>query len=118
MGIVKNVIYDKAIYLELNSKEIKAVEKQAIERYQEAMGKDEPRARGELSFESTDLEVDELYYENGKLTINGNLWCDGRVLGYTGISLPLDRVVVLDIIEHYMKQLGKVKTLLEATKDL
>ena len=37
-------------------------------------------------------------------------------LGYSSIDIPLDFEIVIDIIEAYRKRLGKLKTVLEATK--
>ena len=117
MEIIKNKVYPDACYLELNSKNIKALEKVAIERYIATVGDTEPRDKGQLNFEDTSLHVDEMYYEEGKLNIMGSLFSDGKDLGYFSLYLPLEKGIVLDIIEAYMKKLGKIKTVLEATKN-
>ena len=65
-------------------------------------------------FDNNDIEFDE---EKNMLYVGGNLK-DGELidLAYASfdIQLPLDTVI--EIIEAYRKKLGKLKTVLEATK--
>lgn len=60
------------------------------------------------SFNSEGFDVE---FKDGELSINGS-----TDLGFFGIDVNLDMDTVIDIIEFYMKKLGKLKTVLEATK--
>ncbi len=57
------------------------------------------------------------------LTCCGDLFvsndCDElkEKLGYMSIDIPFDSDMVIEIIEAYRKKLGKLKTILEASKD-
>lgn len=58
-----------------------------------------------------DFKLDELNLEGGKLFV-----CGETDLGYVSLDFEMDTETVIDIIEFYMKKLGKLKTILEATK--
>lgn len=56
---------------------------------------------------------------NGTLQINGTMYVDGSqetALGYLSMDISPDLDTIIDIIQFYMKKLGKLKTVLEATK--
>jgi len=65
------------------------------------------------------FEIEEMYYDNEeeKLVLNGNIYCGKEHLGnlYSN-DLPIDLDLVVDLVQVYMKKLGKLKTVLEATK--
>lgn len=117
MEVVKNVIYNEQ-FVQINSKIIKELEEVGKEEFIASVG-DNPkdRQKGELTFEDVSMEIEEMYYEEGKLEITSTLRAHDKELGFFSFSIPLDRKIVLDIIQAYMKKLGKIKTVLEATKD-
>jgi len=65
-----------------------------------------------------DLEFDcsEDEWKDGSLTLSGNLKTNNKSLGFISIKMKMDTERTLDIIQDYMKRLGKLKTVLEATK--
>jgi len=75
-------------------------------------------AEDELVFDNIDLEENDFEFnkDTGKLTINGNLTNLTKDFGWIDISINLDMDLAVEIIEMYMKKLGKLKTVLEATK--
>jgi hypothetical protein len=42
--------------------------------------------------------------------------CFGKGFGWININLDLNQNLAIEIVERYMKKLGKLKTVLEATK--
>lgn len=62
---------------------------------------------GDMGFDSVNECVD----------FSGTLKFEGQDLGYISGSVPLDFEDIIAIIETYRKKLGKLKTVLEATKD-
>lgn len=117
MEIVKDIVV-KDQWLQLNSEIIKELEKEGKEAFEADYGTDpKDRKKGELTFGDVSLDIDEMYYEKGILNCSFTMKYNSKELGYLGLYIPLDRKIVLSIIEAYMKKLGKVKTVLEATKD-
>jgi len=37
-------------------------------------------------------------------------------IGYISVNIPINIETAVDIVQYYMKKLGKLKTVLEATK--
>ncbi len=101
-------------YMVLNSKDIESVKKEA-----EKSAKENEYVEGELLFEDLKWEVDELYFDKEKksLMMSGNFLWRGKNLGYFSPEIPLGNETIIEIIEHYMGKLGKLKTVMEAIKD-
>ncbi len=57
-----------------------------------------------------------MYFENGELLISGELFHNGKELGYLSPTIPLGNETIIEIIEYYMEKMEKVKAVLEATK--
>ncbi len=100
--------------LTLNKESLKATEKEAnkeaIAQFEEEDGKDE------LYYPDLIWETDELYFEDGKLLLNGELSYNGKKLGYLSPTIPLGNETIIEIIDYYMDKMEKVKAVLEATK--
>lgn len=61
--------------------------------------------------------LDKPSFENGRLYMSGDMLDPDLVnRGYLSTTVALDLDTVVTIIEFYMKKLGKLKTVLEATK--
>ncbi len=101
-------------YMVLDSKKIESVREEA-----EKSAKENDYVEGELLFEDLRWDVDELYFdrEEKSLMISGDLHWNGKRLGYFSPTIPLGSETIIEIIEHYMKKLGKLKTVMEAIKD-
>jgi len=69
-------------------------------------------------FESVKWSVDNFEFEKDSETINiyGDLLVDGENFGYLSAELKIDSDMAIEIIECYMKKLGRLKTILEAAK--
>lgn len=63
--------------------------------------------------------VDEMYFDksDSSIYLNGEFFFKGRKLGYISPTIKLSDETVLEIIDFYMKKLGKLKTVMEAIKD-
>ncbi len=104
------------IYLDLKKKDIEdsldSANKRAIER-------DGDEGRENALYEEVELKSDgDIGFMSDTETINfsGNMFFEGKEIGYMSGSMPLDFEDIIAIIETYRKKLGKLKTVLEATK--
>jgi len=101
-------------YLTLSKESLKATEKEANEEAILAIGEEE--GKDTLYYPDLTWATDELYFEDGELHINGELLHNGKKLGHLSPNIPLGNETIIEIIEHYMKKMEKVKAVLEATK--
>jgi len=97
------------IDLTIFGKDFEKTRKDAVTRYREY----DPECRdGTMEFKELNFELDSLDFKNGGLTAYGEV----QDLGWINIELELDLDTVTDMIEYYIKQVNKVKTVLEAVK--
>lgn len=107
------------VYLSLDKEAFEATKEAAVEaaveEAKETDGEKEPARYlyGDLSFVPGELYFDD---EDQGIEMSGNIWCNQKELGYISVSIPLKIDLVVEIIEWYRKALGKIKTILEATK--
>ena len=94
------------LYMHLNGENFEKLKKEANKKSKEDIADSKDYNFGDLN-----LEVDKIGFENGTITASGS-----NELGYFSVDFDLDLDIVVDIIEFYMKKLGKLKTVLEATK--
>ena len=103
------------VYLELNKKELEKsmpqANKTAIESDKNDSNKKTKLLYDELAWVNPEYEFDE-----GEIHLWGDLVFEGKDLGYLDIQFKPEQDLIVDIIETYVKQLNKVKTLIEATK--
>ncbi len=101
-------------YLEIEPELFESIKKKS----QEDFKRENPNDDNE-SYWFPDLEFDciEDEWKDGVLTLSGSMEKSGKRLGYVSIKMKMDTERILEIISDYMKRLGKVKTVLEATKD-
>lgn len=107
----KNV--NVSTFLTLNKEGLKATEKEANK---EAIAELEEEGKDLLYYSDLDWKTDEIYFEDGELLINGELFYNGKKLGYLGPNIPLGNDTIIEIIDYYMNKMEKVKAVLEATK--
>lgn len=102
------------IYLNINKDTFESQKKEAESRDVEQSGED---STGYL-FNDCSLSDEQLECKNGEFELYGDLIdnLSKEVLGYLSITIRPDMDLVIDLIEFYMKKLGKLKTVLEATK--
>ncbi|HED05186.1 MAG TPA: hypothetical protein ENI61_00710 [Ignavibacteria bacterium] len=106
------------VFLNLNKKEFESVEKRANQESIDSDPNDEEMKNG-LYFERATIQINDLYVEDksDEILLNGNLFAFGKNLGWMELKIPLNQEMAVQIIDRYMKKLGKLKTVLEATKD-
>ena len=113
--MVENIV---EVYLTLDKKEFESIEKRAN---QEAIDSDpnDPDKKNELYFDKATIQVNDFFIEDksDEILLNGSLHSFGKELGWIEFKIPLNQELAVQIIDRYMKKLGKLKTILEATKD-
>ncbi|MBU1082696.1 MAG: hypothetical protein KKB59_19580 [Spirochaetes bacterium] len=94
------------IYIHINGEEFEKSKSEANE-----SSKENDSESKDYQYDWKALEVQKLGFNNGRLEFAGS-----NDLGYFSINIDLELDTVIHIIESYMKKLGKLKTVLEATK--
>jgi hypothetical protein len=108
---------DVEVYANFNEKTLEETKKRAKE---DAIDED-PNAKeskDNLLYGDAKLVVNEFYLDGNHdyLELNGDLYSPAKNLGYMSLKIPLCQELAIEIIERYLKKLGKLKTVLEATK--
>lgn len=104
-------------YLSLEEDNVKKTRDQAQKETISNLGEEE--AGSTLTYPDLNWADDgELYFErdNETIYVSGTFFKDSMELGYFSANIPINLEIALEIIEVYMKKLGKLKTVLEATK--
>ena len=104
------------VYLQLNKKEFEELKDKASK----LANKD---FHGEKSnqyflFKGLNFDVTNEEFKEGKMSIGGQIYDSEskKELGYLSFDLDMNLERVSEIIQFYMKKLGKVKTIMEAVK--
>lgn len=110
----KREFYDD-VTLQLNVKEFESLKKKAIEKGNEVNDEDNMT----MDFNGLNFDVENEEFIEGKIKICGRLFDKDtkKDLGWLDIDMDLSLDRILDLVNFYMKKLGKLKTVLEATKD-
>jgi len=105
------------LYMNLDNTEFSSIIKRATQESIDSDPNDKDSSK-HLLFPNAVIFPDELYIEEKKdiLHINGTIKCFGKELGFVSLDIPLSTDIATGIIDRYMKKLGKLKTVLEATK--
>jgi len=109
------------VYFDLEIKQLEKLKKKAIEEANENCDEGDEGTR--MLFNNLELtsKPDERYFDDkkGAFTFSGTLKDkdSDENLGYLSFDVDMDADTLLEIIQIYMKRLGKVKTVLEAVKD-
>ncbi len=108
----KNVKVDTYLTLRKDTLEKTQEEanKNAISEYGKEDGKDE------LRYDDLSLNADEIYFEDGKISLSGNFFNNGKDMGYLTLNIPLGNDTIIEIIEYYVDKLKKIKEVISATK--
>jgi len=104
-------------YLNLSKEVLKRTEKEATEESIKEIGEED--GKNQLTYSDLRLDISEMYFDEEKerLILNGALFYGKEELGYiSSFDLPIDLDIVVDLVQLYMKKLGRLKTVLEATK--
>jgi len=102
------------IYLNLDIKTFEATKEEAKKRDIESSGED---AEGYL-YPDISLVIDNIELEDETIAFSGKMidTDSGKDFGYASIKFTPELDLIIDLIQIYMKKLGKLKTILEATK--
>lgn len=108
---------DVEVYMNIVEKTFEDTKKRAREDATE----DDPNneeAKNNLLYKDAKIVPNEFYLEESSdyLELNGELYSPTKDLGYISLKIPLSQELAIEIIERYLKKLGKLKTVLEATK--
>lgn len=102
-------------YLEIEPIVFESVKSQALKDFEANCP-----SEGDDKYQFPDLEFDccEDEYKDGFLTLGGDLKLpkSSKKLGYISIKIKMDQDRTIEVVSDYMKRLGKLKTVLEATK--
>lgn len=105
------------MYLEIKENSFSELREQAIKVAEKNYGKER---KDELDFDNIEMSDQEIEFEKDIITCSGDMvgFKNGQKvdLGYLSLDIKLDLDLAVEIIEFYMKKLGKLKTVLEATK--
>lgn len=112
----KNI--DTEVYLTLSKSGLKATEKAASKDAFDTYGENDSAAPDTLLHQNVSWHIDEMYFdkESESIEMNGEFNSFGNKLGYMSQSVHISSELLIEIIEHYMKKLGKLKTVMEAIK--
>ncbi len=102
-------------YLRINSRVFDKNRKEAMALYENEGGSGEDN---DAQFTS-EPKFDTIEFNKQTNSINCfySKEANGEDLISSDIEIPLEMDLIIEIIEHYRKKLGKLKTVLEATKD-
>lgn len=109
-------------YLDIKEKGFAYMRDEGIEKAKEFLGEDD--YKDEITLDDSLLESTnpEVTFDSSNGTINyscslmGNSKKGNIEFGYISDDISLDLDIVVEIVQYYMKKLGKLKTVLEATK--
>lgn len=102
---------DKAkIYLQVRSKEFKELESKALKRYKEDSGENDEN----FLFPEGFLHNFELEGDKENISLNGELFSDGKEIAYMNISFPITQELAGLVLDWYSKRLNKMRAVLEA----
>ena len=106
------------VYLTLSKEGIESTKAKAIKDAEETYGKNTPEGKDTLNYEDVIWNIDEIYFDRDSESIsaNGKFSSYGKELGYLSHTIHISSEMLIEIIEHYMKKMGKLKTVMEALK--
>ncbi|MCP6727640.1 MAG: hypothetical protein KJI69_06540 [Patescibacteria group bacterium] len=102
------------VYLEISQEGFLKFKKDAIEESKANLGEDygDEACYKDMTVTDAEYEFDE---KTGKINLYGSLYKEGTKMGYISFDSEVDLDLALEIVNYYMKKLGKLKTVLEAT---
>lgn len=106
-----------SISLEDNPKFIKELRKNAdAQGYNDGLEKDDSKSLL-ICPDNSFFETSEYYFDSSEneLHISGEIYC-GEYKAHLNLDIPLSDTVLIDILEHSVKKLNKLKTALETLK--
>lgn len=101
-------------YLSLNKEGLKQTKKKAEEEAIASYGEED--GGKDLVYSEAEFNAEEVYFEEGCLNINGSLSAFGEDLGYISHIIPLGNDTVMEIMNHYIQKLEKLKDFVESLK--
>jgi len=106
----KNINVDTYLTLSKSGidKTSKKANKKAIDEYGKEDGEDE------LLYQDCIWDVDELYFDGKtqELMVSGEIFHNGVKIGYLAPNIKIGYSTVIEIMEHYVEKLNKIKAIL------
>lgn len=104
-------------YLEIEKDVFESVKKKSQEDFRKEFPNDD-RDKEIYWFGDLEFDCDTDNFKDGFLELSGMLKLpeSDKKLGYVSIKMKMDSDRAIQVINDYMKKLGKLKTVLEATK--
>lgn len=100
------------VYINLNKDFLAKTGLKATEAAEASLGDD---GKGFLLYDSCTM-TGETEISDGEIAIYGTVFDGSDEVGYLDVRFKPDMDDIITLIEFYMKKLGKLKTVLEATK--
>jgi len=104
--------------LTINEAEFNSVKKAAQEQFEKTWGTSDGAG---FSFDNLDFDVNDIEFKDGTLTVRGSVMTHNEAgkeidLGFMSFEMDFSVELAIEVIEYYMKQVNKMKTVLEALK--
>lgn len=103
------------VYLDMALKGFEKFKKEAVEIAKSENGGDYVNEATYKDMLIQDPSI-EFNTATGSLFLNGSMYKEGVDMGYISFDTEVSLDLAVDIVNYYMKKLGKLKTVLEATK--
>jgi hypothetical protein len=100
------------VYINLNKDFLAKTGLKATESAKETLGED---GKNVLLYDNCTM-TQETEISDGEIAIYGTVYDGSQELGYIDVRFRPDMDDIITLIEFYMKKLGKLKTIMEATK--
>lgn len=103
------------IYLNLDRKTLEETKEEAKKRDIEDCGEEDSTG---YKYPNVSFDIDSTELNDETINFSGSMMdkLSGKDLGYLSIDFTPDLDLIIELIQAYMKKLGKLKTILEATK--
>jgi hypothetical protein len=100
------------VYINLNKDFLAKTGLKATEAAEKSLGEDE---KNTFLYDSCTMNQ-ETEISDGEIAIYGTVYDGSQELGYIDVRFRPDMDDIITLIDFYMKKLGKLKTVMEATK--
>ncbi len=100
------------LYLNIDEKVFESIKSTSLKRYIEEVDGEVPA----YYFPNISLDSFEITVDGDELYVSGDMFIEGNNLGYVSMTFNIDLPTIIKLIEHYQKQINKMKTVLEGLK--
>ena len=100
------------ISIDINGTDFDKKKASAIKLYEKEYSENENKS---MKFDDVNWDLDNVEFENGKIMLCGQVGSNGD-FGWATVEFDMDLDLAAEVVDFYMKKLGKIKTVLEANK--